>query len=90
MKITFENYPNFYIKAEDTNFTLCETYMGKDKNKQPKQMTKTHGYFSSIEGILQRMAYLIVHRSEETIEMNNYIALLREVHSELIQSVRWN
>ena len=86
MKIKIDD--RFHIDIDDRNYALVETYMGKDKNENPKERTMVHGYFVKLEYALERIMRINEAESKETLSMAKYIKEMIKLDYELTQALK--
>lgn len=72
--VTLKN--GYYIEIDPLNHTLRQKYAGKTKTGEKKEAYRTHGYFGSMEGALQRYVELACMDviDGETLELKEYAA----------------
>ena len=46
---------DYYIEVEPLNYTLKQRYMGEDKEKNPKEQTRTIGYYGTVTHAVEEM-----------------------------------
>ena len=86
MKIKIDD--RFHVDIDDRNYTLVETYMGKDKDENPKEQMTVHGYFTKPEYALERIMRIKEAESEETLSIAKYIKEMIKLDYELTQALR--
>jgi hypothetical protein len=86
MKIKIDD--RFRIDIDDRNYTLVETYIGKDKDGNEKEQTRVYGHFVKLESVIERIIVIKDAENENTVQLEEYIKMVRNYAHELRNSVR--
>lgn len=83
---------NYYIDADDDNFTLLQKVKvtPRDKTKEPTEKFKLLGYYSTIESCVSA---LLTHEQQritgsEELELSQALEKFRGIRSEVLEAVR--
>lgn len=86
MKIKIDD--RFHIDIDDRNYTLVETYMGKDKDDNPKEQTTKIAYFTTLASAINRIIRIKDAENKDTVELEEYIKIVDNHVHELRNSVK--
>lgn len=86
MKIKIDD--RFHVDIDDRNYTLVETYMGKDKDDNEKERTRVHGHFTKLEHAIERIIVIKDAENEITVQLEEYIQIVKGYAHELLNSVK--
>lgn len=77
--VKIELINGFYIDADELNYTLKQRYTGKTKDGEEKEADRIIGYFSSVQGCVERVCKLI------PLEENDGAVISMREYAEAIQ-----
>lgn len=86
MKIKIDD--RFHIDIDDRNYTLVETYMGKDKDDNPKEQMTVHGYFTTLASAIEQIIRIKDVENNNTVELEEYIQIVNNHVREIRNSVQ--
>lgn len=69
----------YYIEVDELNHTLKQRYTGKTKDGQEKEVDRIIGYFSSVQGCVERVCKLI------PLEENDGAVISMKQYAEAVQ-----
>ena len=78
---------DYFIEVDERNFTLKSEYLNK---KTKEKATRTHGYYSSIEGAIKKYIILAGFGIDDThtVELNDILQKIKVVCDETIQTIK--
>ena len=80
----------YYIEVDSMNYTLMQKYMGKDKECNPKESVRTLGYFTTLNGALDKFLRLnqIDVLADMSMGMRDYVKKVEESNRMAVQAVK--
>ena len=80
----------FYIEVDEMNYTLKRKYVTEDKEGKPKDVEKTIGYYSSLDGAIKRYITLnqIVLNSREAMELDEFVKSIERINNEALRQFK--
>lgn len=82
-KIIDDMLDPFYIEISENNHTVLEN-TGK-KDKKGELIIKTHGYYNSVGGSLNKINKLLTLKDEDDLTLSGYITKLNTIKEELLK-----
>lgn len=80
----------YYIEIDALNYTLRQKYIGTTKTGEPKEASRTIGFFGKMEPALKK--YLEVSHldvlKDEKLTIEEYIKAIRQINEESLQGLR--
>lgn len=88
MKIDLIN--GYYIEVDSMNYTLMQKYMGKDKEGKPKESVRTLGYFTTLNGALDKFLRLnqIDVLADMGMGMHDYVKKVEESNRMAVEAIK--
>lgn len=69
---------NYFIKIDNYNTFLMQSYWGKDQFEQPKEFQKSLGSFRTVDQALVFLARQQVLDDHETLTLGEYVQTLKD------------
>lgn len=87
VKIILKN--GYYIEVDNFNYTLKQTYLGKDGKGNPKESSRTCGYFGKIEHAIERFLFLtqLDVMDGMTVDFKEYVELVDKSNKLAVQGL---
>lgn len=88
MKILLGN--GYFVEIDKLNHTLKQNCKRTDKEGNEKEYEKTHGYFSNLEGAIERYLFLnqIDSMADSSLEMKEYLELVRVANENAVKAFK--
>lgn len=77
----------YSLKVAESDYDLLFEYEGTDKDGNKKVRTKTVCHPSNVEHAIRRTIAHKAHRSQETVELKEYLKMITDWRDELIRRV---
>lgn len=88
MKILLGN--GYFVELDSMNHTLKQKYIGKNKKGEEQEYEKVHGYFSNLEGAVERYLFLnqIDSMADLSVDMKQYLELVYMANETAVKAVK--
>ncbi len=86
-KVELKN--GFFVEIDPLNYTLKRLYMGKDKNDNPKEQVKVHGYFGDMRDAIEKFMFLtqLDAMDGETLSFEKYVEMVEKANETALQGL---
>lgn len=90
MQIILTN--RYYIDVDKLNCTLKQKFIGKKKDKSPKESEKVCGYYKNLDGAIEKFLKLnqIDLMGDQSLELRSYVNQIDAINQRTVQEIKKN